>query len=96
VEVGGGGGSPACPDSRPKETKIILGRWGRGLRRWPGGGSKGGGAETPDSVPTRIVFSFPSPAAGAWGEAGKTVEFKSLESEDQESRLPGREGLQAG
>lgn len=45
-----GRGSPVCPDSRPKETKIILGRWGRVQGRRLGGGSLGGGWGLPDTL----------------------------------------------
>lgn len=38
------------PRSRPKETKIILGRWGRDEGQGRGGGSAGGGAQVPDTL----------------------------------------------
>lgn len=65
--------SPVRPRSRPKETKIILGRWGRDEGQGRGGGSAGGGARVPDTLP-RLGLFVPglSLAAGARGEAAET------------------------
>lgn len=58
-----GGRRPAKPDSRPRETQILLGRWRRGRAAWRGAG-------TTVATPT----SLPAPAAGSRGGAGPELE----------------------
>lgn len=70
--------SPVCPGSWPKETKIILGRWGRGLGEKPGRRNprrRGGDSLTLYSG--WDCFALLSPAAGARGKVGKTVELRA-------------------